>query len=274
MRDPGERQEGVRPAGLHERLTQPQAMRDRHVVVGEAVDQHERSNELRRVQHNAVVGIHLRVQAQEALGVAGVVQRPVSRGRARAGCGERVRSVEHRERGEESAVRPADHRHALEIRLRQRPCSIVVPTEFAALGRASHPIELVDRTGQRMHCVHLIGQTHALHLQIHFAIPHRSAPGRAAAVRNHHKVALVGPPLRVQVGGPAHDHLLVPRSAVRMHEHRQLGGAGEPARRARRHNRREQLTFTESHEAHVRHEVRFGGDIAHVVARTRALSPV
>ena len=87
------------PAGRHQRLAQSQAIGDRHIVVGETVDEHKRATEFRRVRDDAVTFVRGRVESQVALGVMRVVQRPVGRRGARAGRGERVGRVQHGERG-------------------------------------------------------------------------------------------------------------------------------------------------------------------------------
>ena len=87
------------PAGRHQRLAQSQTVGDRHVVVGETMDEHERTAELRRVRDDAVALVRGRVESQVALGVMRVVQRPVGRRGAGAGRGECVGRVQHGERG-------------------------------------------------------------------------------------------------------------------------------------------------------------------------------
>lgn len=99
VRDAVERQERVLPAGRHQRLAQSQAIGDRHIVVGETVDEHKRATEFRRVRDDAVTFVRGRVESQVALGVMRVVQRPVGRRGAGAGRGECVGRVQHGERG-------------------------------------------------------------------------------------------------------------------------------------------------------------------------------
>lgn len=82
VRDAGQRQERVLTSGCHQRLAQAQAVRDRHIVVGEPVGEHERAIKLRRVGDDAVAFVHGRVKAEIAFGVMRVVQRPVGRRRA------------------------------------------------------------------------------------------------------------------------------------------------------------------------------------------------
>ena len=104
MRDAGERQERMLPTGGHQRLAESQAVCDGHVVIGESVDEHERTFEIRRVRDDAIALVYGRVEAQVPFGVVRVVKRPVSRRSARAGSGEHIRRLQHGERGEESAI--------------------------------------------------------------------------------------------------------------------------------------------------------------------------
>ena len=65
------------PTRRHQGLREAQAVGDGDVVVGETVDQHKRALEFRCVLHDAVSVVDIRVEAQIALGVVRVVQRPV-----------------------------------------------------------------------------------------------------------------------------------------------------------------------------------------------------
>ena len=197
-------------SGSHQRLAQTQAVRDRHIVVGESVDEHERAIELRRVGDDAVTFVHGRVEAEVAFGVVRVVQRPVGRGCARAGCGECFRRFQHGERGEESAVRPADHGDSVEVGLWNGGCRIAFS-------------QRVQRFRQRVHGVDLVFERHGFHGFVDGAIPFRPASGGAAPVGGDHDVALIGPPLRIPVEGLAFDDLLESGASVGLHEYRQGG---------------------------------------------------
>ena len=190
-------------------------MRNRHIVVGESVDEHERAIELRRVGDDAVTFVHGRIEAEVTLGVVRVVQRPVSRGCARTGRSERFRRFQHGERGKESAVRPADHGDAVEVGLRDGGFR-----GFLVFLRG----QCCQRFRQRTYGVYLVFERHGFHGFVYGAIPFRPTSGGAASIGGDHDVALVGPPLRIPVEGLAFDDLLESGAAVRLHEYRQSVG--------------------------------------------------
>ena len=221
-------------------------MGDGDVVVGETVDQHKRALEFRCVLHDAVSVVDIRVEAQIALGVVRVVQRPVG-GRGAGACGlEHVRRVQHGQCGQEAAVRPADHTHLVEVR-----CGNAGP---APIG-----VEPGDGLGKGVDGFDLIGQRHALHVLEDCAIPGRAAACGATAVRRDHQEALVGPPLALPVEGLGGDDLLEAGPAVRLHQHRQFVGMGVRAGRARRDDRRVQPVLAQPRERDVRREPGFRG---------------
>ena len=201
-------------SGSHQRLAQTQAVRNRHIVVGESVDEHERAIELRRVGDDAVTFVHGRVEAEVTLGVMRVVQRPVGRRCTRAGRSERFRRFQHGERGKESAIRPADHGNAIEVGLRDggfRGFLVFLRSQYC------------QRFRQRTYGVYLVFERHGFHGFVDGTVPFRPASGGAASVGGDHDVALVGPPLRIPVEGLAFDDLLESWTSVRLHEYRQGG---------------------------------------------------
>ena len=220
-------------------------MRDRHIVVGESVNEHERAIELRRVGDDAVTFVHGRVEAEVTLGVVRVVQRPVGRGCAGAGRSEGFRRFQHGERGKESAVRPADHGHAVEVRLRDG-----VFRGFLVFLRG----QCCQRFRQRTYGVDLVFERHGFHGFVDGTIPLRAASGGAASVGGDHDIALVGPPLRIPVERLAFDDLLESGAAVRLHEHRQSVGMRVFATSRGEHDCRVQATFAKSGEVYVRRE--------------------
>ena len=101
-------------AGGQQRRRQPQRVRRHHVVVGEAVDEQQRPGQAagERQQRRSLVGLGVLVREPEvALGVGGVVERPVGAGRPGDGGVEDVGPPQDRQCGEVAAERPAADRH-------------------------------------------------------------------------------------------------------------------------------------------------------------------
>ena len=164
-----------------------------------------------------------------------VVQRPVGRRRARAGRGERFRRLQHGERGEESAVRPADHGDAAEIGLRNVGCRILASQRFQRFRQRAHGVDLVfERYGFHGFVDGAVPLRAAsggaasvggdpLHILEHLTIPLGASTGGAATVRSQYDIALIGPPLRVPIEGLTFDDLLEAGASVGFHEYRQDG---------------------------------------------------
>ena len=115
MRDSRQRKERMLTSRGHQRLAETQTVRDRHVIVGKAVNEHERAIEQRSVPDNAVALVRRRIKSQITLGVVGVVQGPIGRRSARTSRGEHIRSPQHGKGGKETAIRPSDHRNPFQI---------------------------------------------------------------------------------------------------------------------------------------------------------------
>jgi uncharacterized membrane protein YdfJ with MMPL/SSD domain len=107
VRDAGQQQHGMRAARGQQRRGKPQRMRDHHVVVGEAVDEHERPPQLARVGDERVVRVVLGVfagMAEVALVVVRVVKQRVGDRGASHGRVEDVRAAQHRQGGQVAAM--------------------------------------------------------------------------------------------------------------------------------------------------------------------------
>ena len=137
-------------------------------------------------------------QPEVALGVEGVVERPVGHRRAGDRRVEDVGPAQHGQCGEVAAERPAADRH---------PRGVEVGLEGGDLGQRGHLV-----------LEHDVGDDVA-----HAAVPLRAARAGAAAVGDDDGEALVGPPLRLEPHVVDRDHLLVVRTAVGVEQHRQAG---------------------------------------------------
>ncbi len=135
-------------------------------------------------------------QAEIALGVVGVVEAPVGHRRAGDRGVEDVGAAQHGERGEVATEAPTADAHLVEVE------------KGVALG------ELAE-------CAHLIVEHRAGQIEVNRALPRRAPPGRAAAVDDHDREALVGEPLRAEVGGACVEHPLGVGTAVRIEQDRQ-----------------------------------------------------
>ncbi|MCO5563880.1 hypothetical protein L7F22_017531 [Adiantum nelumboides] len=125
VRDARQRQHLVRTPGREQRRGQPQGVRGDDVVVGEAVDDHQRAVRTVRGRRGrgvvddrrADVGLAAR-HPEVALGVVGVVERPVGDRRAGDGRVEDVGPAQHRQRGQVAAERPAADADPAQVEVR------------------------------------------------------------------------------------------------------------------------------------------------------------
>ena len=174
-----------------------------HVVVGQAVHDHQRSLQPGGVLQERAGAVDLRLvvrRAEEALGVVRVVERPVGHRRPGHGRVEHVRPPQYGERGEVAAEGPPLDRDPAQVELAREP-----------VGDTREGVDLVleHRSGQ---------------VVSDGPVPGGSPAGRASAVGDDHREALVGEPLVLQVGVAGRDHHPPLGPAVRAHQHRQRSG--------------------------------------------------
>ncbi len=214
----GQRQHRVRPTGLGQALREPQRVRGDHVVVRESVDQQQGPRQRRRVVEQCATpidGLVVLRKAEIALGVEGVVQRPV-------GDMVRLRSPPKRRLGDEAP--------------RARPASRQRTSPGCRPGSDRGPVR-----ARRRPAVHQPGRRGpASRSRDRSRAPMR---GRGQACRGHRQrgpQTLIGKPLRLQPRAPRGQHPLRMRPAVRIDQDRQRGAGsmvarqhqtcGEPAR--------------------------------------------
>ncbi len=188
-------------AGLQQRGGQPQGVRHHHVVVGQAVQDQQRTGQLGRVGEQRVALVDLRrlVRVTEVpLGVEGVVEPHVGDRSAGDGGVEHVRAAQHGQRGQVAAERPAADPHPGQVEVRH------------LLRQRLQPLDLVVQGDRRQ-------------LVAHRAVPLRPTTAGPAAVDLDDSEAAVGDPLRQQPRLRLVQHLAVVRAAVGVHQHRQRG---------------------------------------------------
>mmetsp|Transcript_7057 Transcript_7057/g.30035 ORF Transcript_7057/g.30035 Transcript_7057/m.30035 type:complete len:853 (-) Transcript_7057:974-3532(-) len=213
-------------------LDQAQRVLEQHVVIGRAMHQQQRPVQQRRTRRQVGTGIGLGLaairHAEVALGVDGVVQRPVGdRGDGDRGRKRGVR-IQHRAGGQEAAVAPAEEADACRVDARH-----------AAR-------QLAHRGEQVCHLVPAEGMVVGAR-ELTVAVLH------AARVQRQHAIAAllpVGDPGHVTAPGPAdrrragaavghHDHrLLLAVAALLRREEKSIQRRAAVSRRQRQRERR------------------------------------
>ncbi len=181
-----------------------QGVREDHVVVGEAVHDHQRpvrfSGGRQSVgRHEGTPRVRLRVLlrvAEIALRVMRVVEPPVRHRRPGDPRAEDVGAAQHRETRQPAAEGPAADRHPGQV---QR-----IPLR-----------EVLQR-------LHLVVQRQR-EVVVDGLLPGGGTSGGTPPVRDHDREPLVGEPLRGEVRVVGREHPLSVRPAVRVHEDRQRG---------------------------------------------------
>ena len=187
VRDAGQQEQLMVASRAGQRPRQRQRVPRVHVVVGQAVHQQQRPAEPGGVREQRAAVVGFRVLAgvtQVPLGGHAVVPAPLADRRARDGRREHVGPAQHGQGGQVPAERPAADPDAAGVELAR-----VLRDDMLQGG------DLVLQGGAR-------------HVEPERALPGGPAARRAAAVRDDHREALVGEPLRLVEQPPGPQHLL------------------------------------------------------------------